>query len=179
MGRVIGYYSTSFVLSHLQIFFDKLHLSCEGKIFSISSDQGENKERDVTCWGWTRFVNNQSNPSSFLRIYVYSDAFYHSKVVWTMSRAAADTAASALTSAGVSVRKAGRVKTALSPAVQMTARVRGPAWRASVCVTVISEERTAPSHGAPPTARAGGYALTESASARSPTPERTAWSGGV
>lgn len=125
------------------------------------------------------FVYNQSNPSSFLRICIYSDAFYHSKVVWTLSRAAADTAASALTSAGVSVRKAGRVKTALSPAVQMTARVRGPAWRASVCVIVISEERTAPSRGAPPTARAGGCALMASACARSPTPGKTAWSGGV
>lgn len=110
---------------------------------------------------------------------MYSDAFCHSKVVWTLSRAAADTAASALTSAGVSVRKAGRVKTALSPAAQMTAQVRGPAWRASVCVTVILEERTAPSRGAPPTARAGGCASTASACARSPTPERTAWLGGV
>lgn len=114
-----------------------------------------------------------------LGIFVHSGAFCHSQVVWTLSQAAADTAASALTSAGVSVRKAGRAKTAPSPAARTTARARGPAWKASVCATVISEERTAQSRGAPPTARAGVCASTASACARSPSPGRTAWSAGV
>lgn len=103
----------------------------------------------------------------------------HFQVVWILSQAAADTAASALTSAAASVRKAGRVRTAPSPTARMTARARGRAWKGSACATVTSEGRTARSRGAPPTARAGGCASMASACARSPSPGRTAWSGGA
>lgn len=101
------------------------------------------------------------------------------QVVWTLSRAAADTAASALTSAVASARKAGRVRTARSPAARMTARARGRAWKGSACVTATSEGRTARSRGAPPTARAGACASTGSACVRSLSRGRTAWSGGA
>lgn len=40
--------STSFVLSYLQMFFDKLHLICERRTFSTSPDL--NEQRDVTGW---------------------------------------------------------------------------------------------------------------------------------
>lgn len=88
-------------------------------------------------------------------------------------------AASALTSAAASVRKAGWVRTAPSLAAQMTAQARGRAWKGSVCATVTLEGRTARSRGAPPTARAVGCASTASVCARSPSPGRTAWSGGA
>lgn len=39
--------STSFVLSHLQMFSDKLHLSCERRIFSASSDLSQNEQREA------------------------------------------------------------------------------------------------------------------------------------
>lgn len=101
------------------------------------------------------------------------------QAVWTFSRAAVDTAASALTSAAASVRKAGWGKTAPSPVARTTARARGRAWKGSACATATSEGRTAPSPAAHPTARAGACASTASACARSPSPGRTAWWGGV
>lgn len=42
--------STSLVLSHLQMFSDKLHLSCERRIFSTSPDLSQNEQRDVADW---------------------------------------------------------------------------------------------------------------------------------
>lgn len=41
--------STSFVLPHIK-YSDKLHLSCERKIFYITPDLSQNKERDVIHW---------------------------------------------------------------------------------------------------------------------------------
>lgn len=42
--------STSFVLSYLQMFFDKLRLICERRTFSTSPDLSQNEQRDVTGW---------------------------------------------------------------------------------------------------------------------------------
>lgn len=102
-----------------------------------------------------------------------------SQVVWTLSQAAAVTAASALTCVAASVRKAGLAKTAPSLAVRMTAPARGCAWKGSVCVTVTLEATTVQSRGALQTARAAGCVSTGSVCARSPSPAKTAWSAGV
>lgn len=101
------------------------------------------------------------------------------QVVWTLSQAAAVTAASALICVAASVRKVGPAKTALSLAAQTTAPARGCASKESACVTETLEGTTVPSRGAPQTARGAGCVSMGSVCARSPSLVKTAWSGGV
>lgn len=88
-------------------------------------------------------------------------------------------AASALTCVAASVRKAGPAKTALSLAARTTALARECVSKGSVCVTVTLEATTVQSRGALRTAQVAGCVSTVSVCAKSPSPGKTAWSGGV
>lgn len=101
------------------------------------------------------------------------------QAVWTLSQAAATTAASASISAAASARKGGLAKTAPSLAAQMTAPVKGCVLKGSACATVTLEATTVRSRVALRTARAADCASTGSACVRSHSQVKTAWSEGV
>lgn len=101
------------------------------------------------------------------------------QAVWTLSQAAATTAASASICAAASARKGGPAKTAPSLAAQMTAPVKGCVLKGSACATVTLEVTTVRSRAALRTALAADCASMGSAFVRSRSQAKTAWLEGV